>query len=137
MQIESLRKFCLSLAGTTEQIQWGSNLLFKVGGKMYAVVALEPHNVWLSLKADEERFAELTERAGIIPAPYLARAKWIALETPETVRDEELKELVRTSYALVYAKLPGKTRASLEAQNEKRSKRISRVLVVPWSSAAT
>jgi len=78
MNIDQLRKLCLSFPGTTEQIQWGDNLLFKVGGKMFAVAALEPAAVWMSLKANPENFAELTEKHGIIPAPYLARAKWIA-----------------------------------------------------------
>ena len=108
MNIDQLRKLCLSFPGTTEQIQWGDDLLFKVGGKMFAVTRLEPAKVWLSLKANPESFAELTERPGVIPAPYLARAKWIALESPEAVPDAELAQLLRESYELVLAKLPRK-----------------------------
>ena len=108
MNLDQLRKLCLSFPGTTEQIQWGDDLLFKVGGKMFAVTRLEPAKVWLSLKADPENFAELTERPGIIPAPYLARAKWIALESPDAVPDAELAQLLRESYELVRAKLPRK-----------------------------
>ena len=113
MNIDQLRKLCLSFPGTTEQIQWGDDLLFKVGGKMFAVTRLEPAKVWLSLKADPENFVELTERPGIIPAPYLARAKWIALESPDAVPDAELSRLLRESYELVRAKLPGKISASI------------------------
>ena len=73
MDVECLRQTCLSLPGTTEQVQWGNDLLFKVGGKMFAITALEPSAVWLSFKASPESFAELTERPNIVPAPYLAR----------------------------------------------------------------
>ena len=89
MDAEWLRKLCLSFPGTTEQMQWGCDLLFKVGGKMYAVTPLEPAPVCLSFKASPEKFAELTERQNIIPAPYLARAQWVALQTRDAVQREE------------------------------------------------
>ena len=113
MNIDQLRKLCLSLPGTTEQIQWGDDLLFKVGGKMFAVTRLEPAKVWLSLKANPENFAELTERPGIIPAPYLARAKWIALESQDSLPAAEIAGLLRESYELVLAKLPRKLRETV------------------------
>ena len=113
MNLDQLRKLCLSFPGTTEQIQWGDDLLFKVGGKMFAVTRLEPAKVWLSLKANPENFAELTERPEVIPAPYLARAKWIALESPDAFPDAELAQLLRESYELVRAKLPRKIGESI------------------------
>jgi predicted DNA-binding protein (MmcQ/YjbR family) len=113
VNIEQLRKLCLSFPAVTEQIQWGDALLFKVAGKMFAVASLEPARVWLSLKVTPEGFAELTERPGIIPAPYLARAKWIALESRDALSPAELAPLLRSSYDLVVAKLPRKTREAL------------------------
>ena len=113
MNVDWLRKLCLSFHGTTEQIQWGSDLLFKVAGKMFAVTPLEPAPVWLSFKASPENFAELTERPSIIPAPYLARAQWVALENKDALPPGELAQLLRESYDLVCAKLPRKTRDSL------------------------
>lgn len=121
MHIDQLRKLCLSLPGVTEQIQWGSDLLFKVGGKMFAVARLEPAPVWLSLKATPENFAELTERQGVIPAPYLARAKWIALETQEALSHSELEQLIRDSYELVRAKLPRKLQDGLAKKGASRA----------------
>ena len=112
MKIDQLRELCLSFPGVTEQVQWGDDLLFKVGGKMFAVTPLVPAKVWLSLKANPENFAELTERPGVIPAPYLARAKWIALETRDALPDAEISQLLRESYELVLAKLPRKLRES-------------------------
>ena len=113
MNIDQLRKLCLSFPGATEQIQWGDNLLFKVGGKMFAITSLEPAKVWISLKASPENFAEFTERPGVIPAPYLARAKWISLESADALPDGEISQLLRESYELVLAKLPRKIRESI------------------------
>jgi predicted DNA-binding protein (MmcQ/YjbR family) len=127
MNVDWLREVCLSFPGATEQIQWGSDLLFKVGGKMFAVAPLEPAPVCLSFKASPETFAELTEQPNIIPAPYLARAQWVALETRDALPAEELARLLRESYELVFAKLPRKTRDALSgakpAARQARSKK--------------
>ena len=126
MNIDQLRQFCLSLPGTTEQIQWGDNLLFKVGGKMFVVIPLEPARVWLTLKADPEEFAELTERPGIIPAPYLARAKWISIETRDTLTQSEVSALLRKSYELVFGKLPEAAKRAITSPAKKNKPRARR-----------
>src|SRR6267378_7185674 len=110
MNVDWLREICLSFPGATEQIQWGNDLVFKVGGKMFAVTPLEPAPVLLSFKASPENFVELTERSDIIPAPYLARAQWVALQTKDALLAEELARLLRESYDMVFAKLPRKAR---------------------------
>lgn len=120
MNVDWLRELCLTFPGTTEQIQWGSDLLFKVGGKMFAVTPLEPAPVCLSFKASPESFTELTERPNIIPAPYLARAQWVALETKDALPLEELARLLRDSYNMVFAKLPKRTRESLSSPKPSR-----------------
>jgi predicted DNA-binding protein (MmcQ/YjbR family) len=124
MNIDQLRDLCLSFPGATEQVQWGDDLVFKVGGKMFAVTPLEPARLWLSLKADPQDFVDLTERPGVIPAPYLARAKWVAIESAQTLPSLEVAALLRKSYDLVAAKLPRALRESLN--NEKPSARRSR-----------
>ena len=97
----------------TEQVQWGDNLVFKVGGKIFAIAALEPAAILVSFKVTPDDFAELTERPGVIPAPYLARAQWVALESEDAVPVAEVKKLLRHSYDLVFAKLPKKMQATL------------------------
>ena len=125
MDAEWLRKLCLSFPGTTEQIQWGYDLLFKVGGKMFAITPLEPAPVCLSFKASPETFAELTERQNIIPAPYLARAQWVALQTRDALGREELAGLLRESYEMILAKLPKKMREAIANRaNVTRGSRI-------------
>lgn len=120
--VESIRKLCLGFPHASEQVQWGYDLVFKIGGKMFAITPLEPAPVFLTFKATDESFAELTERPGIIPAPYLARAKWVALEKSDSLSPQELAEYLRTSYGLVLAKLPKKTQLSLATAKKKRTK---------------
>jgi predicted DNA-binding protein (MmcQ/YjbR family) len=115
MNTDWVRELCLSFPQTTEHIQWGEVLVFKVAGKIHALTALQPARTWLTFKASPETFAELTERPGIIPAPYLARAKWVALETKDALPLDELARLLRESYDMVVAKLPKKTREALSS----------------------
>jgi len=114
MNNEAVREFCMSLPHATEKIQWGDDLVFKIGGKMFAVLVLIPAPVWISFTASPEEFAELTERANIIPAPYSARYFWVALKTRDALRPTELKQCLRRSYDLVREKLPRKVLASLK-----------------------
>jgi predicted DNA-binding protein (MmcQ/YjbR family) len=110
----------------TESVQWGDDLVFKVGGKMFAVAVLVPAKVWLSFKCSPEEFAELTERPGIIPAPYSARYHWVALETQDALALAELEQLLRQSYRLVVEKLPKKASAALSATGGKRIQSTAR-----------
>jgi predicted DNA-binding protein (MmcQ/YjbR family) len=124
MNLDKLRAHCLSHPGATEQIQWGADLVFKVGGKMFCVACTEPAPNAMSFKCDDETFAELVERDGATPAPYLARAKWVALETFDALPDRELMPLVTRGYELVRDKLPQKTIAALaSAKTAKAAKK--------------
>jgi predicted DNA-binding protein (MmcQ/YjbR family) len=106
MTLDGLREICRALPGTTEDVKWGQDLCFCVGGKMFAAVNLEPPHQ-LGFKCTPENFAELTEREGIIPAPYLARAMWIQeSELGQALERPELARLLRSAYDLVVAKLP-------------------------------
>jgi predicted DNA-binding protein (MmcQ/YjbR family) len=106
MDIEGIRRCCLAFPHTTENVQWGYDLCFKIDGKLFAITPLEPAPTKLSFKASPENFAELCERPGIIPAPYMARAQWVALQQLNAIADSELRELLRDSYRLVFARLP-------------------------------
>ena len=113
MDIDAIRKHCLSLPHATENIQWGCDLCFKIDGKLFAVTPLEVAPVRLSFKCTPENFADLCERTGIIPAPYMARAQWVALESLNAIPDDELRELLSESYRLVWERLPKKRREAL------------------------
>jgi predicted DNA-binding protein (MmcQ/YjbR family) len=111
--VDWVREVCLSFPKATEKVTWGADLTFRICEKIFAVTVLEPAKVWLSFKCSPENFADLTERTGIIPAPYMARAQWVALETKEALEKEELAGLLRESYDLVVSKLPRKTQQAL------------------------
>jgi predicted DNA-binding protein (MmcQ/YjbR family) len=116
MDIEEIRQFCLSLPHATEDVKWGNDLTFCVGKKMFAVTGLETaENSSLSFKCTPEKFAELTERAGIIPAHYVARYHWVTLEKLDALKPDELKDLIKKSYRLVWEKLPKGVRNKLNS----------------------
>lgn len=124
MNASWVRDLCLSFPSATEHVIWGNDLTFKVGGKMFAHVVLEPAPVWLSFKASPVTYFELIELQNIVPAPYLARARWVALETKDALPSAELSVLLRDAYDLVAAKLPRKTRESLlKPKHQKRKLR--------------
>ena len=122
MDIDAIRRHCLGFPHTTENVQWGADLVFKVDGKMFAVTPLEVAPVLLSFKASPENFAELCERPGILPAPYMARAQWVALESLSAIPDHELRELLAESYRLVWERLPRKRREALARTKEHKPK---------------
>ena len=122
-----VRRLCLSLQHTTESVQWGEHLVFKIGGKIYAIAALEPADAWLSFKTAPDEFTRLVEIPGIIPAPYLARAQWVALETFDALPAAELERLIRDAYGMIFAKLPRKKQADLSTRANARAKPRSRV----------
>jgi predicted DNA-binding protein (MmcQ/YjbR family) len=126
MDIDSLRVFCLAFPYTTENVQWGYDLCFKVDGKLFAVAPLEVAPVRLSFKCTPESFAELCERDGVIPAPYMARAQWVALKQLNTLPDTELRDLLAESYRLVWERLSKKRRAELEAKGTAQHAAASR-----------
>ena len=119
MDSESVRAHCLAFPQATENVQWGNDLVFKIAGKMFAVMALEgPAKYIMSFKCTEEKFNELIEQEGMDPAPYMARNKWVAIERFDVLSDKELKELLRNSYEMVCEKLPKKVREQLGASTQ-------------------
>lgn len=108
MNITKFKNLCRALPGATEDIKWENNLVFSVGDKMFAIMNSGESTKGVCFKVDDDRFLELTDRPGIVPAPYLARAKWIHIEDLKTFADVEITALLKRSYELVFAKLTKK-----------------------------
>ena len=108
MNVDFVRDLCLSFPNTKESLQWGETLCFKVGGKIFATLSLDEIPPHLSLKTTGERFAELTEIEGIVPARYVGRYKWITLERLNVLSAREIRELIQNSYDMVIRKTPAK-----------------------------
>ncbi len=115
--LEWVRQFCLSLPYVTEKVRWEHNLLFCIGDKMFCVANLEPavSPGRIAFKCTPEKFAELVEVEGLIPAPYAARNHWVSVLDVNALRRVEMEELIRHSYRLVLERLPKKTQAALAA----------------------
>jgi predicted DNA-binding protein (MmcQ/YjbR family) len=113
MDLEHLRKFCLSLPSVTENVQWGNDLCFKIGGKMFAIADLDGNRV--SFKCTPDEFQELILIEGVAPAQYVARYHWVTIQKPGALRTSEMQRLIRDSYQMVYDKLPRKTKNLLES----------------------
>lgn len=98
-----IEAYLLSLPATTLSVQWGHNRVFKVGGKMFAVIGFSGLDApaGLSFKASEDSFQLLTELPGCRPAPYLARAKWVFMDKASRLKPGELKAYLARAHAIV------------------------------------
>ena len=115
MKTAEVEKFLLSLPHATLSVQWGNDRVFKIAGKMFAVIGVHEDKSagGMSFKASEESFRILTELPGIIPAPYLARAHWVALDKPTRLPTKELKAYLTRAHAIVASGLTKKKQKEL------------------------
>src|ERR1700722_1790794 len=111
MNVDDLRKYCLSFPEATENLQWGDDLCFKIRGKIFAIVSLD--NPRTCFKCEPDTFAELVEREDIHPAPYVGRYKWVMVDRLGALHSDEMRDLIRQSYEMVVAK-------ALKARSGKR-----------------
>jgi predicted DNA-binding protein (MmcQ/YjbR family) len=137
MDAERIRTYLLTLPHVVETRQWGNNLVFwvadkAIGGRMFAVLDLDdpkadptgPRPVF-SFATHPDRFHELLEIEGIIPAPYLARAHWVALQHWNVLRKPDLEDLLRAAHAVVHDRLPKRTRDVLTMPPAQRKRLIT------------
>lgn len=116
MNPEDLERFCMNLPAVTEDVKWDNDLVFSVGGKMFCVTSLDPP-FKVSFKVPDHDFDEVSSRNGFMPAPYLARAKWVLVTQPEKLNQKEWMSFIKQSYELVKLKLTRKTRKDLGIDN--------------------
>jgi predicted DNA-binding protein (MmcQ/YjbR family) len=106
MNVDEIRAYCMAFPSTTQKLQWGDDLCFKIGGKIFATLGLD--SLRLCFKCTPENFAELIERQNIRPAPYVGRYKWVMLDRLDALRTPELKEMIRQSYEMVASTVPSR-----------------------------
>ena len=115
MTREEFDAYCQSFKATTNVVQWGNATVWKVGGKIFALCSRWGDNEEqkISFKCSDFKYMILIEQEGIIPAPYLARAKWVQLQSKKYMDDNELKSHIREAYEIISAKLTKAKRKEL------------------------
>jgi len=99
--------FCGSLTATTNVIQWGNATVWKVGGKIFAICSHwgKGDHQKIGFKCSDASYMMLIEHQGIVPGPYLARAKWIQLENAQAMSDDDIKIYISQAHKIIAAKL--------------------------------
>ena len=130
MDNERIRALCMALPHVTETVNWGHRLVYwagdrDTGGKMFAMTDLDGTGTGvLWFHAGAERFHELVEREGILPAPYMARAFWVTVERWDVLKPREIEEELKRAHTLILEKLPKRTKAALAMPQKERTKLI-------------
>jgi predicted DNA-binding protein (MmcQ/YjbR family) len=130
MDNERIRALCFALPHVAETVNWGHHLVYwvgdrEIGGKMFAVTDLDgTGDGVLSFHCGAERFHELLELEGIRPTPYSAKYFWVTLERWDVLRPRQIEDELKRAHALIYAKLPPRTKAILELPEKERAKVI-------------
>lgn len=111
--IEDLQKICDQLPGVTQDIKWEDHLCFNIGGKMFLVTSPDHFPISASFKVDDEDFEEISTKPGFIPAPYMARNKWVRLDDITKLGLKQWEAYINRSYYLIASKLTKKLQKEL------------------------
>src|SRR6185369_16680384 len=114
MTPKQIDAFCGKLPAATRTVQWEGVIVFKVGGKMFCLIAPEDHSIGrISFKSAPEHYDALSRSPGFRPAPYLARAKWVSVDDPAALSDAEMKAYLRRAHTVIAGALPKKRQKEL------------------------
>lgn len=110
--VAKMIEHCRRLPGATEDIKWGDNLIFSVGGKMFAGFDTDGTDQFAFRCADED-FDRLVEVDGIIPAPYAAKFAWVKVLRTDALPERELRALLEQAHAIILSGLPKKKQEAI------------------------
>ena len=113
MTLEDIQAICRKLKGVTQDIKWENHVCFNVGGKMFLITAPDDIPVSASIKVSDQAFDELSEKEGFMPAPYLARYKWIRMDDIRRFSKKQWEVYIAEAHSLVAAKLSARTKKQL------------------------
>ena len=125
MDLAEFREYCLTKAGTTEGTPFGPDVLvFKVGGKMFALAAFDEMPTTVNLKCDPDLALDLRDRyEQIKPGYHMNKKHWNTVEIESGIPDVELRRMIDHSYELVVESLPKAARPNKRRQRASRSSR--------------
>src|SRR4051812_58872 len=112
MHADAFRAYCLKKPGVSESTPFGpDNVVFKVGGKMFALLALDEIPTAVNLKCDPDRALELRDRfEQVRPGYHMNKKHWNTVVLDGVIPDREVREMIDHSYDLVARSLPKKKR---------------------------
>lgn len=118
MNLETYYEYCLSKKGVTEHFPFDEDtLVFKVGGKMFALSSLsqwEKGEPSVNLKCDPDRAQELrAQYDDIKPGYHMSKIHWNTIAVNKDVLDSLIKELIDHSYELVFKSLTKKIQSEI------------------------
>lgn len=113
MELDDIQRVCHSLPAVTEDLKWGGHLCFSVGKKLFLITSPDNFPVDASFKVSDEDFEKLTAREDCIPAPYLARNKWIKVADIRNFTDKEWRHYLEQAHRIIASKLSGAERLRL------------------------
>ena len=115
MTREEFDQFCSRFKATDNVVQWGNSSVWKVGGKIFAICSIwgDGAEQKISFKCSDLAYEVLCEKDGIVPAPYLARAKWVQLVSPDAMTDEDIRLHISDAYDIITGKLTKAQRTAL------------------------
>jgi predicted DNA-binding protein (MmcQ/YjbR family) len=130
MDNERIRAICMSFPHVAETVNWGHHLVYwagdrDIGGRMFASTDLDGSGVGvLSFHCGAERFHELLEIEGMRPTPYSAKNFWVTMERWDVLRSKQVEDELKRAYALIFEKLPKRTKTLLDLPEKERNKVI-------------
>ena len=120
MTFDDLRTYCLTKPATAEKMPFGDGVLvITVGGKMFALIALDEFPLSVNLKCDPERALELREQyESVLPGYHMNKKHWNTVKITGELPLKVVKEMIDHSYILVRNSLPKKEREAISATEE-------------------
>lgn len=110
MTIEEIQSICNKFPQVTADIKWETHLCFCVGAKIFVITSPDTSPVTASFKVNDADFAELSEKEGCMPAPYLARYKWIYVDDISRMGKNQWEIYLKRAYNLIVCKFPAVTK---------------------------
>jgi predicted DNA-binding protein (MmcQ/YjbR family) len=115
MTKDEIKSFCANLPHVTHVVQWGGSDVYKIGGKLFAVIGMGGVDAAVTFKTSHLAFEILSDSPGLRPAPYMASRglKWIQHYAEPGLSDDSLRDHIRASYDMVASGLTRKLRTEL------------------------
>ena len=127
MDLAEFREYCLTKPGASEEVPFGPDVLvFKVGGKMFALAALEQVPPTVNLKCDPDLALDLRDRyEQVTPGYHMNKKHWNTVEI-DGLPEVELRKMIDHSYDLVVQSLPRVNRSTKPRAVARRQSAIAR-----------